>query len=216
MIRGFAFLGFLAFLHLTPDANAEGCEQPDALRNTDTPYSLNGHCLEFKPLSPGSRLPIGSIVYFPMANREGALTMSVERSALSKQFVDDLFERPDDSLLATHQLAQKGIALVLTPRRLKMTIYPSVIVSLRSDIPGDPTYRSFTDRPVFTIEEVSGKAFASTDVDRISTAFSDVYIQHIVRMSKPSTKVLSDGRTQFTGSISDSLPPRQLPSKASK
>ena len=216
MIRLTIYCGLLYVVLGCGLASADGCVQPDALRNTDTPYSLWGKCLEFRPLSLGSRLPLGSIVYFPIQKDGGSLTISVDRSALTRQFVEDLFDQPDHRVIAKHQLAQKGVRLVLTPKRLKVTIYPSVIVSLRSDILDDPKYRSFISRPTFVVEEIAGKAFASTDLDRISTAFFDVYIQYLMHASTTSRKELPDGSTQGSSTISDLLPLRQLPSKANE
>jgi hypothetical protein len=212
MSKALACFSLLVGLNFHFQASAEGCDQPDHLRNTDTPYSLGAKCLDFKPLSPGSVLPVGSIVYLPITDQGGALALSIDRSFLSKQFLNDLFERPVDDVLANHQLAQKGIVLALSPARLQITIYPSVIVSLRSDILGHPRYRSFVGQPIFTVERVPTKAFASTDLDRISTAFSDVFIQYMMRWNSSTTKVLPDGQTQITGNASEILPPRQLPS----
>jgi hypothetical protein len=161
----------ICWLIVHSPANAEGCDQPAELRNSDTPYSLGAKCLEFRPLSPGGSLPVGSIVYVPIADRGKPLTLSIDRSALSKPFVDDLFAHPNEQVLASHQLAQKGIALALSPTRLYLTIYPSVIVSLRSDMLGYPRYRSFVGQPMFVVEKVPDKAFASIDVSRISSAF---------------------------------------------
>ena len=39
----------------------------------------------------------------------------IDRSNLTKELIDDLFEKADAGILAAHQLAQKGIVSVLTP-----------------------------------------------------------------------------------------------------
>ena len=214
MIRCLVFFCVLAGVLGSRAARAEGCVQPDELRHTDTPYSLWGKCLQFTPLSVGSRIPLGSIVYFPLKEQGGSLTISVDRSAVTERLVKDLFDRPDDRILATHHLAQRGLALVLTPTRLKLTVYPSVIVSLRSDIPSDPAYRSFLGQPTFVVDQIQGKAFASTDLKSISNTFFDVYVQYVMRATATATKVLPDGSTRGFANLEDPLPTRQLPSKA--
>jgi len=156
---------------------------------------------------------LGSIVYFPSAHN-GELVLSVDRSALTKQFVEDLFDRPNDRMIATHHLAQRGVRLVLTPKRLKVIVYPSVIVALRADVIGDSAYRSFVDQPVFVVEQITGRAFASVDLERISTAFSDVFVQYLMGSSKSSTTINPDGSAYGFASLSSSLPPRELPSRA--
>lgn len=215
MIRAVVFVwGCLGLLGYRL-ACAEECVQPDRLVGTDTPYALWGKCLEFQPLSAGSRLPLGSIVYFPVKGGSGSLTISVDRSNLTKELIDDLFEKPDATLLATHHLAQKGMVLALTPTRLRITLYPSVVVSLRSDIRGDSQYRSFSGQPTFVVDEVVGKAFASTDLARISSRFSDVYVQYVMPGVTSWTRQLPDGSVEGLATIPDVLPPRRLPSKAS-
>lgn len=197
-------------------AYAQGCDKPRDLWGTDTPFSLWGRCLEFSKIARDSSFPAGSIVYFPWKGMPGRLTISVERSALTPQFIEDVFDRPKSEILDAHQLAQRGVALSLTPNRMNMTIYPSVVLRLRTDILGDNAYRTFIGQPTFKVEDVSGDAYVAADISRISSAFPEVFIQYVFPMKENSTRVLPDGRTQSTGTVpsQDALPPRQTPMRA--
>ncbi len=208
------WFGLAVALLASPAAHAEFCEKPSELRDSDTPYSLWGKCLTFSKITRSSRLPLDSIVYFPV-KRPGTLRLSVDRSELTSQFIEDVFDRSNPAVLEGHHLAQRGISLSLTPKHLEITIFPSVIVRLRSDILADPNYRTFNGQPTFVVEEVSGDVYVATDLNRIASAFQDVYVQYVMRFTETSTRSLADGRTQASGSVSshDALPPRQMPSK---
>lgn len=208
LLCGFALFGAPAY--------ATGCEKPKQLWGTDVPYSLWGVCLEFTPIDRRTRVPLDSIVYFP-AKEQGELTLSVERSALTQQFVEDVFDSPKKEILEAHQLAQRGVTLSLTPSRLKITVYPSVILRLRSDMLGDSTYRTFVGQPTFVVDGLSGRAYVATDLARIASAFSDVYIQYIVRMNEVASETLPDGTHRSFGTISrdGTLPSKRPPSRSS-
>ena len=197
-------------------AFSQGCDQPRELRGTDTPYSLWGVCLRFSPISRETRLSLDSIVYLPVKEPLGRVTLFVDRTALTQQFIDDFFDHPRQDVIDRHQLGQRGIVVSLTPKRLKIAIHPSVILRLRTDMLGDSSYRTFVGQPTFMVEEVSGKAFAATDLNRIASAFPDLYFQYVVRMAETASRTLPDGRTQSVGTIrtEDALPPRQPPSKS--
>lgn len=193
--------------------HAQGCDKPRDLWGTDTPYSLWGRCLEFSKIVRDGKLPANSIVYFPWKGMPGRLTISVERAALTAQFIDDVFDHPKSAILDAHQLAQRGVALSLTPTRMNVTIYPSVVLRLRTDILGDTSYSTFIGQPIFKVDDISGDAYVATDIGRVSSAFPEVFIQYVFPMKETSTRILPDGRTQSTGVVpsQDALPPRLAP-----
>jgi hypothetical protein len=139
----------------------------------------------------------------------------VDRAALTPEFITDVFDVSRSVVLENHQLAQRGVRLELSPTRLTITIYPSVVLRLRSDIPGNPNYRTFRGTPIFVVESVSGDAYAATDLKKVAKEFADVFIQHAMRFTESGTRTLPDGRTQSIGSAADdkSLPPWRMPAK---
>jgi hypothetical protein len=205
----------MLFVLFAPLASyAAGCAQPLELSGTDTPYSLWGRCLNFSKISLKSQLSLDSIVYFP-AKGPGELSLTVDRAYLTQEFIADVFDASRAGVLENHQLTQRGVKLELSPTRLTITIYPSVVLRLRSDIPGNPNYRTFRGTPVFVVESVSGVAYAATDSRRVAEEFADVFIQHVMRFTETGTKALPDGRTQSIGSAvsNESLPPWRMPAR---
>jgi len=189
------------------------CEQPSALVGSQTPYSLWGTCLSFSQLSPESRVPLGSMVLVPKAREKSLLTLSVERSALTQTFVEDAFDHPNEEILAAHPLTRRGIELVLTANRLKIIVHPGVVLRLRTEVPGQPSYRTFSGNPSFVIEAVNGEAYASTDMATMAKSFSDVFVDYRLPGRESSRTVLSDGSTQIIGApvSDDDLPPARRP-----
>jgi hypothetical protein len=117
-----------AFALLMPATSfAESCDKPANLVPSTAPYSLHGICLAFSLISSGMRLPLGSIIFVPVQERKPILTLSIERALLSKRFIENVFEHPDDNLLTAHPLAWPGIALTLNDSRLRLAIYSGVI-----------------------------------------------------------------------------------------
>jgi len=211
------FFLFFAFAVSTCSlAHAEGCDRPRELLGTGTPYSLWGKCLGFSRVTLNSQIPADSIVYFPWKSNTGHLTISVDRSALTPQFVEDVFNHPRSEILNAHQLAQRGIALSLTPSRMRVTIYPSVVLRLRTDVLGNPGYRTFLGQPEFKVEDVSGDVYVATDIARVESTFPEVFVQYVFPMTESGRRVLPDGQVQLMGTVpsQDVLPPRQAPSLA--
>ena len=213
-MRPFSLASVVIALLAPLTSSPAGCVQPPELSGTDTPYSLWGRCLSFARVERGARLPLDAIVYFP-ATGPGSLKLSVDRAALTQEFINDIFDAPKPSVIEDHQMTQQGVRLELSPTRLNITIYPSVVLRLRSDIPSNLRYRTFRGTPMFTVENVSGAAYAATDSKRVSEQFDDVFIQHVLRLTESTTKTLPDGSIQTLGSAAkDSLlPPWQKPSK---
>jgi hypothetical protein len=189
------------------------CEQPSALVGTRTPYSLWGTCLTFSKLSAGSRVPLGSIVLIPKEGKNSPLTLSVERSALTKAFVEDLFDHSNTEILTAHPLAKRGVELVLTANRLKVIVHPGVVLRLRTDIPGRSNYRTFSGQPSFVVEAVPGEAYVSTDMATIQRSFSEISVDYRLPGKELSRAVLPDGSTQIIGAPvhEDDLPPVRRP-----
>jgi hypothetical protein len=199
----------VCLLVVSKGAHAEGCDQPPSLKGTDTPYSLWGKCLGFSPLSDGMRIPLGSIVQV-LPNAGSQLTLTADRAVLTDEFLRDVFEAPRKEELRTHPLLQRGIGLTVTPNELQITLQPTVILNLRTDMPEDPSYRTYKGSPDFTVRSAPAKAFASTELSRISREFSDVFVHYKARAKQASRTLLPDGRSRWSVDTED-LPRAQEP-----
>ena len=161
----------------------------------------------------GQQIPLNSIVAVPHSDREARLRIEYRRNDVSEEFVRDVFLKPNKSIAAVHPFLQRGIRVVLTKTTLEVEIHTGVYLHLRNDIPYLTEYKTFTNEKVVArVMNVQGNAYVSTDVEKIRSRLSDVYVEWPGKKSNASKVVKNpDGSTSITVPFSEADLPRNYP-----
>lgn len=93
----------------------------------------------------GQAIPLGVVVITPIPSEEGYIDLEFPRAAFSKAFLDEFFYKKNQFLLKRHPFSQRGVEAILTDRTLLVRLHFGVILHVRDDIPGDPTYQTFQE-----------------------------------------------------------------------
>lgn len=144
----------------------------------ETPRSLFGIPVAWRQAKPQAEIRLNSLISVPWQNGKSFVRIRVLRAGLSETFLRGVFEAAKDSGQGVaHPLLLPGIELVLKPTSLDITVHEGTILHLRTDVPGDRSYKTFEARgAVGTIESVSGEAFVTVDSNEVAKSFDDIHV----------------------------------------
>ncbi len=210
-------VSLLFFLFALPVVWAGPSLSVDVGLNDRLAAELGGSGLNEEPASLGMTLPLHSLVAGPAYDKsnhtEALLSIHFRREDLTSEFELSFFDPGNRDIRLLHPFAARGLEAILTGNELILLVHSGVMLHLRNDVPGSPSFRTFrSDSVVGVVRLIAGEFLISRDRNTIREKLSHLWTRNRMRQrcdAQSDCVRTPDGG--ITGSIGESDRPPLFP-----